>query len=248
MRALIIEDEKKSRLVLKNLIIQFCENIEVVGEAETISEGVQKIQLMKPSLVFLDIEFPGENGFEIFEYFPNPSFDVIFTTAYDDYALKAFKMSALEYLLKPIDIEDLKNAIEKAYKKSNLEGAQEKIKVLKSNLQNKTNIKLALPTNEGYQYVHVSDIIKCEAKGNYTQFHMMNEKLLVCKTLKLYEEILENSTFFRISRTHLININHIKKYFRKRNPSVAMIDGQILSISQSKKEAFLNFIDSFYLR
>ena len=203
MRALIIEDEEKSRLALQNMIERFYSDVEIVGTANSVAKGIEKIRELEPDLVFLDIEFPGENGFTVFDFFPNPSFDVIFTTAYDGYALKALKMSAIDYLLKPIDLEDLEKAIAKAFEKKNMEASQNRLAILKGNLNNKFQ-KLALPINEGYSFVEVDDIIRCEAQGNYTQFFVNGEKILVCRTLKLYHDILEEFNFFRISRSQLI--------------------------------------------
>ncbi|MFK7772186.1 MAG: LytR/AlgR family response regulator transcription factor [Saprospiraceae bacterium] len=245
MRAIIIEDEKHSRMTLENMVKNFSTGVEIIDSVDSVKKGVKAIQEHNPDMIFLDIEFPGENGFSIFEYFPEPTFEVVFTTAYDSYALQALRMSAVDYLLKPIDLEDLQSAIDKVQEKKELEETQTRLNILKGNLNNKFQ-KLALPTNDGYSFVEIEDIVRCEAQGNYTLFILQNnEKVLVCRTLKIFNEVLVNFNFTRISRSQLINLKYIKKFTRKKNPTVTMVDGSILPVSSGRREEFLKLIENF---
>jgi len=243
MRAIIVEDEINSRKALSNMVQKYCEGIELVDEVDSIVRAVGAIQKHQPDIVFLDIEFPEENGFAIFNYFPEPEFEIIYTTAYDAYALQALKMAAIDYLLKPIDLEELQSAINKVADKRDLQTAQDRLKTLKGNLNNRFH-KLALPASDGFEFVELKDIIRCEAQGNYTYFYLVNgQKLVVSKTLKTYEDILQGFNFIRISRSQLINLNYIKRYTRGRNPIITMIDGTEVTVSISRKEEFLNAIE-----
>lgn len=244
MKAIIIEDEKHSRLALENMVRDFCNGLEIVDSVDSVKKGVEVIRNQNPDMIFLDIEFPGENGFSIFEYFPEPTFEVVFTTAYDSYALQALRMSAVDYLLKPLDLEDLQKAIDKVKEKKIMEETQSRLNILKGNLNNKFQ-KLALPTNDGYSFVEIEEIVRCEAQGNYTLFILQNEeKILVCKTLKIFDEVLINFNFIRISRSSLINLKYIKKFTRKKTATVTMTDGSILNVSTGRREDFLNIIEN----
>lgn len=243
IKAIIIEDEENSRNTLKNMLTNFCEGVMVLDMAETVEEGVKAIIKHEPDVVFLDIELPNGNGFELFKFFPNGHFDVVFTTAYDHFAVKAFKMSAVDYLLKPIDLEELKAAIEKTKEKKNTTELKEKIETLRSNMNN-TFHKLALPSSDGFVFVELSEIIRCEAQGNYTTFHFINGKnMMITRTLGHYEEILKESNFYRISRSDLVNLNHIQKYTRQKRATILLNGGTTLTISDSRKNAFLELIE-----
>ena len=243
IKAVIIEDEEKSRNTLKNMLTDFCEGVEIVGMGESIADGVKSIIEHKPDLVFLDIELPNGNGFELFNYFPLGHFDVIFTTAYDQFAVQAFKMSAIDYLLKPIDLEDLRNGLQKVRDKKHGEFLKEKIETLRSNLNN-TFHKLALPSSDGLIFIELNDIIRCEASGNYTKFHLTNgSSHLISKTLGHYEEILKDSNFFRTNRADLVNLNHIQKYTRQKRATILLSDGTTLNIAEGRKNSFLEIFE-----
>lgn len=244
MRAIIIEDEKHSRLALENMVRDYCHGVEIIMTVDSVKKGVDAIRKHQPEMIFLDIEFPGDNGFSIFDYFPDPTFEVVFTTAYDSYALQALRMSAIDYLLKPIDLEDLQIAIDKVKDKKVMEETQTKLNILKGNLNNQFQ-KLALPTNDGYSFVEIEDIVRCEAQGNYTLFTLQDaEKILVCRTLKIFDEVLGNFNFVRISRSSLINLKFIKKFTRKKTATVTMSDGSTLNVSAGRREDFLNLIEN----
>jgi len=239
LRAIIIEDELDIRVSLENMLNQFCEGVEVITAVDSVAKGVKAIQENEPDLVFLDIELPQENGFSLFKYFPNPKFEVVFTTAYAKYALKAFKLSAIDYLLKPFDLEDLRQSILAVKERKEFHLTNDKLAILKDNL-NRRYEKLILPTQEGFSFIELKDIIYCEAKGNYTLFHLLNkEELLVSKTLKIYSSLLKDFNFFRISRSYLINLNHIKKYGRSKKPTLTMINDALLSVSLHRRDLLL---------
>ena len=240
IRAIIIDDEENSRVTLSNMLENYCENVEVQALAESVPDGVKAIQKHKPDVIFLDIEMPVHNGFELFEFLPDMNSEVIFTTAYDQYAIKAFKFSAVDYLLKPIDLEELRGAIQRLAAKKDRSTEKEKFNILQENIQNPFR-KLGLPTVDGYTFIKLHDIIRCEADSNYTRFHALDgEKILVPKTLKEYEGLLEEFNFLRVHRSHIINLDHIQKYTKTRIPSVTMIDGTSIAISLKKKDELLS--------
>ncbi len=243
IRALIIDDERSNQITLENMIRNFCEGIEIVATLNSVEEGVKAINIHQPDLIFLDVEMPVHNGFELFDYFESPNFNVIFTTAFQEYAIKAFKFSAIDYLLKPIDLDDLKLAIKKAMDKREAEATQGKLKILRENLNNVCN-KFALSTIDGYQFVELKNIIRCESESNYTFFYLVGgKKVLVSKTLKVFSKLLEDQNFFRISRSDLVNLNHVERYGRQKSPSITLSDNTTLTISLRRKEAFLNKIE-----
>jgi len=243
LKAVIIDDEPRGRKLLQTMLTKMCKGIEVVGMGEDIPTGVAAVIRHQPDVVFLDIEMPRQNGFELFKYFNPITFDVIFTTAYDQYAVKAFKFSALDYLLKPIDLEELRAAIEKVRSKHQGEESKDNVKLLQESLSQKSFDKIALPTTDGFFFTPLDHIIRCEADGNYTIFYLTQKrKAIVSRTLKEYDKLLTESGFFRIHRSHLINLKHIEKYTRAKAPYVTMIDGAVLVISSSKKEEFLKRI------
>ncbi|MEM9918120.1 MAG: LytTR family DNA-binding domain-containing protein [Bacteroidota bacterium] len=242
IRALIVEDEIESRETLFNMLTHYCEGVEVVGQAGSISEAVEAIHESKPNVVFLDIEMPQETGFRLFDYFTEPDFDVVFTTAYDQYAVKAFKFSAVDYLLKPIDLEELRAALVKVKDKLKLKQHYVHFQVLRKNLNSDLK-KIALPTAEGILFIELSEIIRCEAQGNYTAFYLMDEqKVIVSKTLKIYAELLNEFDFFRINRSDLINLKKVRKYGRQKAPTITLIDGTSLIMSENRRKDFLDRI------
>ena len=243
IKAIIIDDEQSSQITLKNMVTQFCSDIEITATVGSVLEGVNIIRQDHPDLVFLDVEMPVHNGFTLFDHFPEPPFSVIFTTAFQKYAIKAFRFSAIDYLLKPINLEDLRAAIKKVSSKKEMDSTKEKLQTLKANLNN-IGSKLALPTMEGYYFVEVKDIIRCESQNNYTFFHLLDgKKILVSRTLKIFSKMLEDHRFFRTSRSDLVNLNHIITFGRQKSPTLTLSDNTILNISIRRKEAFLRIIE-----
>ncbi len=237
---IIVEDELHSRETLSNLVQEYCRNVEVIGLAATVKEGLSLLNKNSPDLVFLDIEMQNETGFDLLLKAKHLNFDVIFTTAFEHYALRAIKFSAIDYLLKPIDIEDLQQATEKVKfkKESNLHN--KRLDSLINNIQNTGNRTITLSTSEGYQFINVSDINYCEANGSYTNFFIKNSsKLLVSKHLKEYENLLTDCNFMRVHQSYLINLDEVAKYVKSEGGYIVMKNGDQISISPKKKEEFI---------
>lgn len=242
INAVIVEDEKKSREVLDALVKANCPDVNIVGTAESVAEGVELIRTAKPRLVFLDIEMADGSGFDLLEKVPNSGFDVIFTTASDAHALRAIKYSAIDYLLKPIDADELKAAVEKIRAKAIDHTNLESLKFLLQNFRkpNEQYSKITLPTGNAYEIVNVKDIIRCEADGSYTSFFLENKKkLLVSASLKHYEDLLPADDFIRVHHHHLINMHHVVRYLKTDGGYAVMSDGTQIEISRRKKDAFL---------
>lgn len=239
LKAVIIEDEEDSRTLLTQLLLQYCRNILLVGSFDNVAAAVEPIGKLKPDIVFLDIELPGESGFALFDYIPSPNFGVIFTTAYNQFAIRAFKMSAVEYLLKPIDIAELQEAILKVETQIEQKANLEIIGLLKSNMSSGRK-RIAISHSEGYDLLDVDNIIWLNADSNYTNIYLQGgRKITVSKTLKNLEEILEKSLFFRVNRGNLVNINFVMQY-KKSDNSIVLADGTGMFISEARRDAFLS--------
>jgi two-component system, LytTR family, response regulator len=240
IKAVIVEDESSCSKSLNFLIEKHCPGVEVVGIFSNGKIALENIDNLKPDLVFLDVEMPVMNGFEMLEKLPSIDFSLIFTTSYDQYAIKAFRYSAIDYLLKPIDKEELVAAINKVQNSRTLLPPQ--IEVLKQNtrepaLQLK---RLALPTLEGYHMASIQDILYVEADDNYTIFNFRNkQKLVVTQTLKDVEETLEDHAFLRVHRCFLVNLNEVEKYCKGEGGYVVLSDGTTIDVSRTRKESLL---------
>lgn len=243
INAVIIDDERIGRETLIRLLEQYCPNITVVATADSVANAKVVIAKHRPHLVFLDIEMPFSSGFELLKETHAEKFEVIFTTAYDQYAIRAIRSSALDYLLKPIDRDELIAAVAKAEQKlSGQNHLSQSLEVLLENLKHATteHSKIALPTDDGLILVHVQNIIRCEADGNYTRFFMQGrEELLVCKTLKEFDAILTEMNFLRVHHSHLVNIGHVKKYVRGEGGQVIMSDTATVPVSRRKKDELI---------
>ncbi len=241
----IVEDEKNSQALLKELIEQYCESLKVVAIAGSVKDAIAYIEEHKPQIIFLDIELPDGDGFQVLEHFENPEFEIIFTTAYDQYAMRAFKFSATDYLLKPVDIEELEEAVQRATKKVREGHSSETTNQLAALLKNirgkQPELKrIVLPTSNGFTVVNPIDIIRCESDRNYTFIFLTDgRKILVSRTIKEYEELLEDYDFFRIHQSHLINLKYLKNYTRGRGGYVELNDGTTLDVSARRKSEFL---------
>lgn len=246
LKAIIVEDEKNNAERLQRLINTHHPEVTVSAIAETIKEAVEIIKLHQPQLAFFDVELPDGKSFEIFEYFNTVPFEVIFTTAYDKYALKAIKLSALDFLVKPIDVEELKSAIDKASNRINNFGNRDHVDFFKKQIRiSDTRFsKIALPTMEGFQFVEINNIIRCEASGNYTSVSLAGGKnILVSKSLKEFEELLDDHGFCRIHHAHLINLNHLAKYVKGDGGFVILSDNSQVDVSRRKKVEFIARIE-----
>lgn len=244
-RAIIVDDENTSSNLLKLLIEEYFHKIEIVGVAGSVRDGVEIINSEKPNLIFLDIELPDGYGFDVIQQVDYSDFNVIFTTAYSEYAARAFEFSALHYLIKPITPNSLKAALERYKHNVNLKTMQKRLQVLRNNIFN-DNSKVMLTTGNGLEIFNIDEIIRCEADDNYTILYFTGNKkyIIVTKTLSTLEESLADSGFIRIHRKYLINFKHIKKFIKnKKNSSVVMIDGAELPISESHYEEFVERIE-----
>ena len=242
--AIIIDDEAKGRLALLQKLKSYCQNVNIVAEAVDGIEALAAIEKHHPQLIFLDIEMPKMNGFEMLNNIKEKNFQIIFTTAYDQYAIKAIKYAAFDYLLKPVDIEELKTAVSRADSMKTQE-TKKQIELLQQNMQHpkKQLNKLAIPTLEGLLFFNINDIIYLEANSNYTYIHFSGKsKITASKTLKEFEEILPESIFFRTHHSYLINLNYIKRYIKGDGGQIEMQNGTYVDVSRRKKEEFLKVI------
>ncbi len=245
IRALIVDDEEGGRHTIRNLLTEYCPQVEIVGLADSPSVAFKMIQLHQPELVFLDIRMPaGDEGFQLLESIDDIQFAVIFTTSYDEYAIRAIKFSALDYLLKPINILELQKAVNRYTKRR---GNSDAVAIKNLPKDNQAFQKLGLPSIEGLTFINIAEIIRCEADGNCTIFYIANrKKILVTKTLKYYDELLANSNFHRIHGSHLINLKHIAKY--KKEGIVELSDGSEVYVSARKKKTFVEKLSNLKYR
>jgi two-component system, LytTR family, response regulator len=238
LTAIIIDDEIDGRLLLSSMLTENCPAVRILGTFDTAVDGLLAIQKLKPELVFLDIEMPKMNAFAMLEKIGTIDFEIIFVTAYDQYAIKAIKVNAMEYILKPLDKDDLLKAVDKCLVKA---------QTSKQNQLNTsigaTGAKMAIPTRDGFLFVDQNRIIRCEGDGNYTNIYLENDqKYLSSKTLKDFEEILP-SNFVRIHKSHLVNTQYIKKYIKGNGGTIVMNDDTELEVSRRNKELLLNFFN-----
>lgn len=242
IRTIIIEDEQKSRELLDAMIRNHCPDLEIAGYASDVKEGVELIRSTKPGLVFLDISMPNGTGFEVLEQVSDQNFELIFATASDQYALKAIKFSACDYLLKPIDVDELKAAVEKVKSRKTNTSGVDHLRFLIEQLKRSDESfqKITLPTGNAYEIVNIKDIIRCEADGSYTTFYLSDKrKLVISSGLKHYEELLPENDFIRVHHHHLINMNHVLRFLKEDGGYAIMSDGSKIEISRRKKEAFM---------
>ncbi len=248
-KAVIIDDENRSVETLKIIIEQFCSTeVVVVGTANSVQEAYPLIQATSPDIVFLDVEMPHGSGFDLLEKFTKPTFEVVFTTGFDHYAVTAIKFSALDYLLKPINIEEVKEAISKAKKRIEGKHTQQNLEHLIKNLRHprdKTN-KIPISIVNGFQFVPVNTIVYCEADDDYTYVYLTeNQKLTVSKNIKEFEEILSNYDFFRIHHSILINRDYIKRYIKGEGGTILTEQGKELPVSRRRKQEFLEWLSNY---
>jgi two-component system, LytTR family, response regulator len=239
IKTIIVDDEENACLVLRNLIRDYCPELEIINEANDVKSAVKIINNNKVDLVFLDVEMPDENGFALFDYFNKPAFETIFCTAYSQYAINAFEVSAVDYLLKPLGISKLKEAVEKVVSKLENKISINNIPILKENLSTNKIKKIGIHIGDGIVFMEINDILYFEADGSYTIIHHKNGKDLAVKKIKHFEDLLATDTrFFRIHRSYYVNITLIKKYSKKDGLSVTYDDKILLPISREKKEEF----------
>ena len=246
MKAIIIDDEKKARNLLRILIKENCPKITTLYEAANLLDGVTIIKKEEPSIVFLDIEMPQHSGLEILNFIEKDvvNFEIIFTTAYSEYAIQAFQLSAIDYLLKPVRPNQIKEAVAKAIAIMGKSEIHDKLEALKESFTKKTFQKIALPLGSSIKFMAFDSIILMQADGMYTQVHIATgETLLITKPLKHFVELLENQpTFYRPHRSYLINLSFIKEYVKTDGGYIVMDNDVSVSISREKKEEFLTIV------
>jgi len=242
IKTIIIEDEAKSRQMLAAMLERNCPEVSIIGLAKDVKEGVTLIKELQPELVFLDISMPDGSGFDLLEQVSGHKFDLIFATASDQHAIRAIKYSACDYLLKPIDMDELKLAVNKVVHKKKTVPSMENLQFLIQHLKkaDENFQKITLPTGNAYEIVNIKDIIRCEADGSYTNFYLVDKrKLMISFGLKHYEELLPENEFIRVHHHHLINMNHVLRFLKEDGGYAVMSDGSKIEISRRKKEAFM---------
>lgn len=244
IKSIIIEDELHCQETLGILLKDYCPDVKVIEQCRTAQIGMEAIEKYKPDLVFLDIEMPAMNGFEMLEKFDEISFAIIFTTSYDQYAIKAIRFSALDYLLKPIDPVELVSAVKKVQEQRHLPMAEQFQMLLKKIHGNATGFnKIAIPTTEGFELVPADQVLYCAANDNYTQLFVKNKnKIIACRTLKEMEAQLQDFPFFvRVHHSFIVNLNEVAKYIRGEGGYLVMSDGTSVNVSRSRKDSLLKF-------
>lgn len=241
---MIIDDEPTLRESTKTLLSIYCPDIVVKGEAGNVKQGISLIRELKPELVFLDIELPDGTGFDVIHSFPDRDFAVIFITGHNEYAIKAFKFSAIDYILKPIDPDDLERAVNKAKKTFNQKEALLHQKALKANLEVDKPKRIVLKDAETIYLVNVSEIIRCESNDNYTRFYLSdNRKILISSTLKDFELMFSDMDFFRCHQSHLINLKYFDKYDKREGGTIHLKDGSIIPLATRKREQLIKLLE-----
>lgn len=241
MRIVIIDDEVSARNNLARLLENNFPEHEIIGQADGVKKGKSLIDQLEPELIFLDVQMQDGTGFDLLKLVDISKFHLIFVSAYDHFAITAIKFSAVDYLLKPVEIEDLRIAFDKIKQTNYNKDLKQKLDILLSNI-NRID-KIALPSLSGIEFVKIEDIIRCESDNNYTNFFLKNgNKIIVSKTLKEFEEMLETKGFFRTHKSHIINLNYMKKYVKGEGGYVIMEDGSEVLVSRRRKDDFINIL------
>jgi two-component system LytT family response regulator len=241
----IVEDEKHQQEMLLNLLSECFPNLLVIGISTSIGDAKEKLLAIKPDLVFMDVMLPPYTSFDLLHDLPNISFDIIFTTSFEEFAVKAFRLSAVDYLIKPLVRTELQNAVEKFISKRSAKAASTHIQNLLENIQTTKaeNSKIALPTLTGYLFIRIRDIVRCESDNTYTTFFLLDKrKIVVSKTLKECEQMLTDYRFYRIHNSHLINMEYISEYVKGDGGYVKMSDGSQLDVSRRRKDDFMSVL------
>ena len=243
LRVLIADDEKQSRDIIENYVTKYCKHIDIVARAKDAREAIEQIKMHKPDLVFLDVEMPFGNAFDVLEQTEEVDYQTIFITAYSDYAIKALNYSAAYYILKPISIDELVAAVEKVQTVQQNDNLAQLKKVLKQNLGNEGIQRIVLPNQQGFEIVNAADIIRISGSGNYSDLYLANgTKKTVSKILKYFENLQENANFIRIHKSHIINTDHISAYKKGRGGSLIMSDGNEVEVAASMKNELMEVL------
>ena len=240
MKAVIVDDEPASGQALALLLREFVTEVELAGSASNAQEALELIRRVKPDLIFLDVELDGDSGFDLLEQLPDDGPEVVFTTGYEQYATRAFRTSATDFLMKPVEVDQLRDAVRKVSEKLRVAAAEQRYGVLIRNWHGQGNEQIALSSSEGFVFIKMSDLIYCIGDGAYTYFFLRNdEKITVSKNIGEFEPLLTPRGFFRVHKSYLINLSEMKRYVRGEGGYVVMSNGQSVDVSKRRKEAFL---------
>lgn len=243
-KVLIIDDENPTREFIRKMLESFDLKLEIYTDGENVQSGIEAIERIKPDIVLLDIQMPDGNGFDVLKSVAHKQFEIIFITAFQEFAVQAIKFSALDYILKPIDAEELRGAVTNALQLLSHKKDEHQLQALQHNIQPHLKRKLVLKTQESIFVVEIDDIVHCEADKNYTFFYLNDgKKILVSKTLKDYDTLLSGLQFFRVHQSHLINLNCVERYDKHDGGSVILKDGTAIPLSPAKKEQFFKSLD-----
>jgi two-component system LytT family response regulator len=243
LKSIIVEDEVASRETLSNYLLKYCPDVEVVAEAGSVKEGLEVIKKHKPDIVFLDVEMPYGNGFDLLDEVEDINFATVFVTAFSDYAIKALNLSASYYILKPVDIDELVAAVEKIKEEKKNNNHSFNSKILAENLHelNKQEHKIVLPLLNGFEVIRVKDVIRIQANDNFSDFHLTDgSKKVICRTLKHYEELLTDFDFLRVHKSHLVNLQYVQRYIKGKGGQLIMTDKSEVEVSQTRKKDLLD--------
>lgn len=244
----IIDDESDAVDFITSIIGEYCPGLEVKGKAHNVRDGVKLIKDIKPELVFLDVEMPNGTGFDLLTHFPDKDFEVVFITAFNHYAIKAIKFSAVDYILKPININEFIESVNRVVQKrgNNSKAGNENFEALLENIRSSHPTRLVIPTSDGREYLNPNEIIRIEADRSYSWFYIVDKKkILVSKHLKEFQDLLSDRNFFRPHNSHLINLDFVKKYVRHDGGYIEMTDGSQVPVSRNRKDLFLSHMSRY---
>lgn len=240
LKAVLIDDEAQSREILRNYLGKYCERVTIVGEGANVQEGLEAIAKADPDLVFLDVEMPFGNAFDLLEQLPDRNFETVFVTAYQQYAIDALNSHAAYYLMKPIAIDDLVAAVDHV-REIKAQEARLHDRVLKA--VNRVEGKITIPQMDGFEVLDISQILFCKADDNYTEIHLKGKKVLVSKTLRYFEEALQEFPFARVHKSYLVNVGEVVRYRKGKGGSVVLASGIEIQVAPSRKKELLRFFE-----
>jgi len=246
LKAILVDDEKISRNILNDYLLKYCPDVEVLAQCDSVKTGLQAIEKFQPDILFLDVEMPKGNGFDLLEQIKDIDFETVFVTAFDNYAIQALNYSAAYYILKPVSIDELVAAVEKikTQKQKNSSGLHTKVLLENIKAKRPDQHKIVLPLQDGFEVVNLKDVVHCDAHDNFTDFYFSaRPKMMICRTLKFYEELLSESGFLRIHKSHIINLEHVQKYKKGKGGQLTMSNGSVIDVSPNKKDELMQYFE-----